>query len=152
MHTHFFAALLLVVGLAAPAQSTAATAEEHALVGELGWKLMVCSTLASYAGKTDEARELFQLGYKTTSAFAVAFLAREVHVEHVASTLPFGAWARLAGPSPEFISGRLFEAAQTESLSRIQELPMSTEEFRRRKVAAAEEFSAALCQSLLPRR
>ena len=85
----------------------------------LAWEAFECSSLASKAGDTQEQARLFMVGYKEGLEFIKAAQKEKVTNEDVNNQVPVGFLLRLEGPTPDFMLGRIFEAAQEEALKKV---------------------------------
>ena len=100
------AAMALVTGL-----SGANAAEEDARAAKVMWTAWLCSTYAELSGDVEEQRRLFTLGYSSGQRFVAAAAAGTITAEEANSIVPMAVGFLMAGPSEEFILGRVFESA-----------------------------------------
>ncbi len=74
------------------------------------WSAFSCATFASLAGDQNEQKRLFNVGYEAGSQF-VGGLKDGTTTQADRENAPVAILLLLAGPSTDFIVGRIFEAA-----------------------------------------
>jgi len=74
------------------------------------WSAFSCATFASLAGDEDEQKRLFNVGYEAGTQF-VAGLKDGTTSQVDRTNAPVAVLLLLAGPTTDFIVGRIFEAA-----------------------------------------
>jgi hypothetical protein len=109
----------LTLFLMSASVSLATTSKEYCIKAMLSWEAFECSSLASKAGDTEEQARLFILGYKEGLEFIKAVQKKKVTNEDLNSEIPVGFLLRLEGPTPDFMLGRIFEAAQENALEKV---------------------------------
>jgi hypothetical protein len=151
MRSHTLPALILLsAAFSAPqGQASEAVGKVESPYATRGWNYMICSALASYANKQVEARKLFREGYRATKVLGEGIRDGKITVEEASHSLPIQAWARLQGPSPDFIAGRLFEAAHEEARALLGPNPQSEDDLQNQRALATSEFGTANCVNLL---
>lgn len=91
----------------------ALAAEEDAKAAMVMWTAFECGTYAEMSGNRERQAALFELGMtaskKFFSAVEAGTITEEEHRKHVPYIVPLLA----AGPSVDFIMGRIFESAMT---------------------------------------
>lgn len=113
--------VLAVVGtLVFAASASAQSSKEYAVMGRTTWAAFECSVLASKMRDQPEQERLFNTGYRAGLAFIAAAQAKKVERADLSSEVPLGLLLLLQGPTPDFMLGRVFEAAQDEALKGIQ--------------------------------
>ena len=100
----------LVIGL-----SGAKAAQEDARAAKVMWTAWLCSTYAELTGDVDEQRRLFTLGYASGQRFVAAAAAGTITAKEANSIVPLAVGFLMAGPSEEFILGRVFESAANQA-------------------------------------
>jgi hypothetical protein len=114
-----FATLIIAALTCSPLTAGAQTSKEYARMAELTWMAFECSSLSSMAGNEKEERRLFELAFTQGKRFLSAFEAGKVAHADLRSTVPMGFLLVIAGPSADFILGRVFEGAQQNALKGI---------------------------------
>jgi hypothetical protein len=108
-----FAIILLAY---APA---AAASDEDARASRVMWIAFSCSTFAELAGEPEEQERLFRAGHRAGRQFFEAIEAGTITAEQIQEVIPIGVSMRAAGPSIDFIIGRVFEAAAQDAFDRV---------------------------------
>jgi hypothetical protein len=102
------------------AGSTVLSAGAHtARDGRVMWSAFQCATFAEMSGDTKEQERLFTIGLKVGRQFVEAVQNRKISPEAVNSEVPIGVIMLLAGPSVDFIIGRIFENATGDAYDKI---------------------------------
>jgi hypothetical protein len=109
--------VLVLALLFSPVPSKAA--EEKARLGRVVWSAFQCAAFAEMSGKKREHERLFEVAVKTGREFLEALKSGQISREAVNSEVPIGITIYLAGPSTDFILGRIFEAATGEAFDEI---------------------------------
>jgi hypothetical protein len=104
--------LTAILGLSGSPIAGAQSSRDFAVMGRSVWSAFECSSLASTMRNPNEQERLFQLGYKNGLAFIAAIQAQKIEREHITEEVPIGVMFLLEGPTPDFILGRIYEAAQ----------------------------------------
>lgn len=84
---------------------------QEAQLGHLSWAAFYCATLAGQANEQSEQERLFILGYQSGLSFVDALQEGRVTEEQIDATVPLVVMLSLSGPTPDFMLGRLYEAA-----------------------------------------
>ncbi|MCG7868778.1 MAG: hypothetical protein JAY74_20705 [Candidatus Thiodiazotropha taylori] len=88
-------------------------------MGKATWGAFVCSVLAEESIQPDEQRRLFMYGYAKGLVFIEAIQAEKVKREDLTKGIPIMMLLLLQGPTPDFILGRVFEAALDSALEDV---------------------------------
>lgn len=86
-------------------------AEDDARAAQVMWNAWLCSIYAELKGDTDEQGRLFTLGYSKGKQFIDAAVAGTITPEEGRTIVPMAVGVLMAGPTPEFVLGRIFESA-----------------------------------------
>lgn len=93
-------------------QSSKQTPEQIAQLGSRSWAAFECAALAGYVGNGAESERLFNVGHTAGLAFIkAAQAADQAHQERIMRKVPMIVSWHLGGPSPDFMLGRVWEAA-----------------------------------------
>lgn len=92
--------------------------EKHPNRGLLMWAAFSCATFAELSGNSGEQERLFKLGYKIGRELLSDIDAKKIDQREF-ENLPVGVKFRLAGPTTEFIMGRIFEGAQEDAFDKV---------------------------------
>jgi hypothetical protein len=88
--------------------------------GRLLWVALQCSEYAKMSGKAEqEVERLFRLGYENGQRFIEGVGDHTIAEAEVRSKVPMGVTAALAGPTTEFMLGRVYESATTDAYDRV---------------------------------
>lgn len=105
---------IIIVTLVALLFATPANAETSLEYAKLSQKIFAafqCSIAARDANKHDARKRLFTLGLESGKVFLEALQQGKIDKKDVGNTVAMGVLASLAGPSNDFIMGRLWESA-----------------------------------------
>jgi hypothetical protein len=83
------------------------------------WSAFQCATFAEMSGDGKEQERLFEVGFKAGRQFVEAVNNRRISPDAVRSEVPIGVTMLLAGPSTDFIIGRIFENAVRDAYNEI---------------------------------
>jgi hypothetical protein len=83
------------------------------------WSAFQCATFAEMSGDTKEQERLFTIGLKAGRQFVEALQNRQISPEAVNSEAPMIVIMLLAGPSVDFIIGRIFESAMNDAFDDV---------------------------------
>jgi hypothetical protein len=112
------ALLSAITGLFLAALTTVSlgqTSEDYAAMGQKLWASFECGALAEYAGKIEESRTLYKMGYDQGTTLLDAFRAGKID-EQTRRKLPLPVLFMLdGGPTIDFILGRIFESAMQDT-------------------------------------
>ena len=109
-----FAAILLLAGLG-PARADI----EDARAARLMWSAYQCSVFAGMAGDKEQQERLFKVGYEAGKRFVAAAEAGTVTKEEAQSMVPIGVGFLMAGPTSEFILGRIYKSAADDAYEAV---------------------------------
>lgn len=129
---------------------TSATAED-AQLGRLSWSAFHCSSLASQSDQTEEQERLFSLGYESGRQFIAALQGGRISRQDADANVPIGFLFGLAGPSPDFMLGRIYEAAADEAYRDVSELSEGSPDPAVRRITASNLFQQSNCALLRSR-
>ncbi len=120
-HWGVFSCAVLVAVAACICVADVAFSESHQKfrLGRVMWSAFQCSTYAELSKDQDEQARLFQDGYRTGAEFIEAVASKEISVDEIRSGVPIGVGMNLAGPSADFIIGRIFENAMRDAYDSI---------------------------------
>ena len=85
--------------------------EDDARAAQVMWNAWLCAVYAELKGDADEQGRLFTLGYSKGKQFVDATVAGTITPEEGRTIVPMVVGMLMAGPSPEFVLGRIFESA-----------------------------------------
>jgi hypothetical protein len=121
--------------------------------GLLAWSAFQCATFAELSENIEEQERLFKLGFKTSRA-----LLNDIQNEKISpkekEKIPVGILFVLAGPSVDFVVGRIYSAAvddayesvvKKDSNGLIQLDPTKWANGELRKIKAANKFRDSNC-------
>ena len=94
-------------------------AAQSARNGRVMWSAFQCATFAELSGDTKEQERLFTAGVKAGRQFVEALQKGQISREAMSSEVPIGVTMLLAGPSVDFIIGRIFESAMGDAYDDI---------------------------------
>jgi hypothetical protein len=117
-------------------------------MGRSLWSAFECSSLASQMKNQKEQERLFNFGYKNGLAFISALQAQKIERKHISEEVPIGVTFLLQGPTPDFILGRIFEAAQDEALKGILKTGDSMNSDDVQKLLAQSKYTKQNCRLL----
>jgi hypothetical protein len=86
-------------------------AEDDARAAQVMWNAWLCSIYAELKGDADEQGRLFTLGYSKGKQFIDAAAAGTITPDEGRTIVPMAVGMLMAGPSQEFVLGRIFESA-----------------------------------------
>ena len=95
------------------------TDAQNARDGRVMWSAFQCATFAEMSGSNQEQDRLFGIGMKTGRRFVEALQNNQISPEAMRSEVPIGVTMLLAGPSVDFIIGRIFENATRDAFDSI---------------------------------
>jgi hypothetical protein len=110
-----FVALLCTLTGALYAQSS----REFAVMGRTAWASFECAALASQMKDRAEQERLFNVGYEAGKKFLEALQSNKIERKHISEEVPIGFTLLIAGPSSDFVLGRVFENAQDDALKDV---------------------------------
>jgi hypothetical protein len=93
--------------------------EDKARLGRTMWTAFACATFAELSERKEEQDRLFQTGLKAGREFIEALQNGKISNEEVDSKVPVGVIWLLAGPSIDFIIGRVYSGAEEDAYDSI---------------------------------
>jgi len=100
---------------ALPTVSFGQTSEQYGLMGQKLWAAFECGAFAEHAGRAEESRRLYKIGYDQGTAFVGAYKAGKVD-QQARNNVPLAVLLMLdGGPTVDFILGRIFESAMQDT-------------------------------------
>ena len=100
-------------------EASGQTSQQYALMGRKVFAAFTCSALSTAAGKTDETKRLFNIGYEQGTIFINALQSGKITNADLNNQVPMGVLFVLYGPTVDFILGRIYEVATDETLKDI---------------------------------
>jgi hypothetical protein len=94
------------------------SAPHKANAARLMWSAFSCQNLAEMSGDRKEAERLFEVGYKAGRIFVDGVRTKTISEAEI-NDVPVGVLWRMAGPTTDFIIGRIFEAATNDSFNQV---------------------------------
>jgi hypothetical protein len=94
-------------------------AAQNARDGRVMWSAFQCSTFAEMSGNNQEQERLFGIGVKAGRRFVEALKNGQISPDAVSTEVPVGVTMLLAGPSVDFIIGRIFESAMGDAFDSV---------------------------------
>lgn len=110
--------LTLVIALIALGTQGAQAQENAVNRARLAFSAFSCGTWAEMMGDTEEQKRLFDLGYKMGKAFLDDVIANTAPEQELRDA-PIGVTWMLAGPTADFILGRIFENANRDAYDSV---------------------------------
>jgi hypothetical protein len=92
---------------------------EFAVMGRTAWAAFECASLASQMKDQAEQERLFNIGYESGKKFLEALQSKKIEHKHISEEVPIGFTLLIAGPSNDFVLGRVFENAQDDALKDV---------------------------------
>lgn len=143
------AVLALLVAALARQLATPTMAEDsrtYAVMARATWSAFECSSLASKAKDPKEQERLFLFGYDQGQKFIAALRAGKIKREHLSTEAPMILLLLLEGPTPDFMLGRIFEAAQESALEDVYKSNESFNSDEVQSTLAKTKFWKLNCQ------
>jgi hypothetical protein len=138
-------ACFLVAFLGFPTVLFGQTSEQYAAMGQKLWAAFECGALAEAAGKIEESRRLYKMGYDEGKTLLDALRAGKVD-EQARRKLPIAVLLMLdGGPTVDFILGRIFESAMQDTSHQLFEASNNKET---QKIIAGQNFAQQNCGTL----
>jgi hypothetical protein len=144
------AVLLVLLLMSLLAQPLAAqTSRDYAVMARAVIPSFECATLASTMDNAKEQERLFNYGYKAGLAFLAALRAGKVNRTDLDNEVPFSILLLIGGPTPDFVLGRVYAAAEEEAWKALQK-HRGYRDFDAdlQKTVAQNEFSKRNCELL----
>lgn len=135
------AATAFILTLLACGQANA----QDAQLGRLSWSAFHCASLASQANEPEEQERLFSLGYQSGLTFIEAVRAGHISDDDLRATVPVGFLMGMRGPTPDFMLGRIYEAAVGEAYDDVSEDSVNSLDAETRRFFATNLFQRNNC-------
>ncbi|MEO4042427.1 hypothetical protein AAFN47_12555 [Hoeflea sp. CAU 1731] len=103
--------IMVVAAICVACTSLACAAEKDAEAAKIMYSAWLCSIYAELKHDTAAQDRLFKLGYQNGRQFMDAALAGTITKEERKAVVPYVVVLLMAGPTPEFVLGRIFESA-----------------------------------------
>jgi hypothetical protein len=113
--------------------------------GRVMWSAFQCATFAELSGNTKEQERLFTIGVKAGRQFVEALQNGQISREALSSEVPIGVSMLLAGPSVDFIIGRIFENAMRDAYDNAVKDGTSRRDGELRKLEAEQKYLRGNC-------
>ncbi len=130
--------------------SMAQSSREYAVMSRSAWSAFECSALAAQFKDTKEQERLFVYGYKEGKTFIAALQARKIDQRDLSSETPWLMGLLLEGPTPDFMLGRMYEAAQEAALKPVLKTANSLNPDDLRRTLAQNEYNKMNCRLIGP--
>ena len=137
-------ALLATLVLAQPLW--AQNSKEYAGMARSTWAAFECASLASKLKNSTEQERLFTYGYKTGLSFISALQTGKIEQKDLSGEAPWLMLLLLQGPTPDFMLGRVYEAAQDEALKNVLHTAEKLNPEDIQRLIAQSEFTKRNCQ------
>lgn len=105
------AIFLISIGTISASSASAQSSKDLSMMGVSSWSALECSALASVLEDTKEQERLFRIGYESGKKFIAAVQSKRITEEDLNNEVPSGFLLVMAGPTSDFILGRVFESA-----------------------------------------
>ena len=127
-------------------QSTAQDSAAYARMARATSSAFECSALAAKLKKPAEQERLFNFGYGQGKEFMAALQAGNVKQEDLSANAPVGMLLRLEGPTPDFMLGRVYAAAEENALENVYRVGDRFNSKEEQALAASAEFESSNCE------
>jgi hypothetical protein len=107
---------LVLTSQALFAQEPSAYSAENS--ARLMWSAFSCATFAEMSGDQSEQKRLFDLGYMSGRIFVHGVRSKTISEAEIRKA-PVGVLSRMAGPTTDFVVGRIFEAAMNDAFDEV---------------------------------
>ena len=117
--------VMAVIVLGVACNGTTATSAQRASesanadTGRLLWSALQCSVYAEMSQKPQEQERLFRLGYDNGKRFIDGVRSKTIGESEI-NEVPIGVLSAMAGPTTEFVLGRIYEAAMQDAYDRVE--------------------------------
>jgi hypothetical protein len=128
------------------ANAAAQSSRDFAVMGRSLWSAFECSSLASQMKDPNEQERLFKFGYKSGLAFVSALQSQKIERKHISEEVPIGVMFLVQGPTPDFILGRIYEAAQDEAVKDVIKTGDQLNSADVQKMLAQSKFNRQNCR------
>ncbi len=141
-------AMLILALMTSPLSAFAATetSKDLATLGRTTWSAFACSSLASESNNSNEQERLFKLGYKQGGRFIAALKSGKIKKADLDTSVPVTVLMLLEGPTPDFMLGRIYEAAQESALKDVYKDDDHKASKELRALAAGNKFASGNCE------
>lgn len=126
--------------------SIAQSSREYAVMSRSAWSSFECSALAAQFGDTKEQERLFLHGYNEGKVFIAAVQARKVDQRDLSAEMPWLMGLLLEGPTPDFMLGRIYEAAQDAALKPVLSSASGSNPDDLKRTLARSEYDKKNCR------
>jgi hypothetical protein len=112
---------IAVIGLVLTSQVLLAKESDihpKANTARIMWSAFSCATFAEMSGDKKEQGRLFELGYETGKIFVDGVRTKTISEAEIEEA-PVGVLWHVAGPTTEFVIGRIFEAAINDAYEKV---------------------------------
>jgi hypothetical protein len=138
--------LAITVGLLSASRAEAAESKDYAVMARATWSAFECSSLASKSENKKEQERLFLFGYEQGLKFISALKAQKIKKEDLSNEVPLMMLLVLEGPTPDFMLGRIFDAAQDSALKDVYKMGETFNPEDVQKSIAEDKFWKLNCQ------
>lgn len=139
-------ALVLSLPAFSASFSFAQTSKVYAGMARATWAAFECTALASHTRNGAEQERLFKYGYRTGLSFIAALQAGKIDRKDLSTEAPWLMMLLLQGPTPDFMLGRVYEAAQDAALKNVLHTGGSLNSEDTQRVLAHSEYNSRNCQ------
>jgi len=122
------------------------SSKEYAIMGRQVWSAFQCSAWASSNEDAKEGERLFLFAYKQGKTFISAARANKITKEDYSNEVPIGISFVSAGPSDDFILGRIYSAAQEDALEEVLQTGEKYNSEEMQKIIASNKYRDGNCQ------
>lgn len=140
--------LAVLAALLAATPTVAQTSADYARMGSATWSAFECSSLAGKSGDTKEQERLFLYGYKQGQAFIAGVIDKKAKREDLSKGTPWMMLLLLEGPTPDFMLGRIFAAAQDSAFEGVYKTGAVHHDEATQKSNAKDKYWKQNCQHL----
>ncbi len=140
--------LLVIVLLGYSGLLIGQDSSELALLSRTSWSAFECSALASKIGNTEQQQKLFLYGYETGISFIEALRDGRIEREDISRETPLIMMMLLQGPSPDFMLGRVFEAAMEAAFEGVYETNGNSNDDEVQAMLAESKYQEQNCNLL----
>lgn len=145
---HFYPRIAFLCLVLGQATSFAQSSHDYAAMGRSLWAGFKCSALASKMNSPKEQERLFQFGYKEGLVYLNALQSQKIDQIPITDEAPIAVLLRLQGPTPDFMLGRIYEAAVESALKDVMRTGGNFNPEDLQKTLAQNEFNKQNCRLL----
>jgi len=135
----------MVGGLLYAGAGAAQSSKDYAVMARAAWSAYECSSLAGAFEDFQEQQRLFSFGYDQGKRFLAALEAKKVKGDDLNSEAPLVLLLLLAGPSADFMLGRIYSAAERSALDDVYETRGVVHDLEARRSNAKNNFWRLNC-------